>query len=78
MKYLVEEIFGPEIAEQMGDFWTLDREGELKGAFKPTDRIYPFLLNESSTDSLYRPSNVVSWWNTGLSKVFLSIYCYAD
>jgi hypothetical protein len=38
MKYLVEEVFGPGIAEQMGDFWTLNKEGELKGAFKPTKR----------------------------------------
>lgn len=38
MRYMAEEIFGPEIAEQMGDFWTLDKEGELKGAFKPCGR----------------------------------------
>jgi hypothetical protein len=44
MKCLVEEIFGSEIAEQMGDFWTLDKEGELKGAFKPTKRRQSFAL----------------------------------
>ena len=38
MKYMAEEIFGPKIAEQMGDFWTLDKEGEIKGAFKPCGR----------------------------------------
>lgn len=38
MRYLVEEIFGSEIAEQMGDFWTLDSEGEIKGAFKSLGR----------------------------------------
>jgi len=31
MRYLVEEIFGEEIAGQMGDFCTLDREGRLGG-----------------------------------------------
>ena len=41
MKYMAEEIFGPEIAEQMGDFFTLDEEGELKGAFKPCGRKPP-------------------------------------
>lgn len=38
VKYLVEDIFGSEVAEQMGDYWTFDKEGEIKGAFKPTDR----------------------------------------
>lgn len=38
MRYLVQEIFGDEIAEQMGDYWGLDRYGEIKGAFKPTGR----------------------------------------
>jgi phosphoribosylaminoimidazole carboxylase (NCAIR synthetase) len=38
MKYMVEEIFGPDVAEKMGDFWTLDKEGEIKGAFKPCGR----------------------------------------
>ncbi|KIW71278.1 hypothetical protein PV04_03461 [Phialophora macrospora] len=36
MRKNVEELFGPEIAAQVDDFWTLDAEGELKGAFKPT------------------------------------------
>lgn len=45
MRYLVEEIFGSEIAEQMGDFWALDREGEIKGAFKSCGRmLFPFPL----------------------------------
>lgn len=38
MKYMVEDIFGPDIANQMGDYFTLDREGEIKGAFKPCGR----------------------------------------
>ncbi|KAH7391256.1 dimethylaniline monooxygenase (N-oxide forming) [Cadophora sp. MPI-SDFR-AT-0126] len=35
MRYLVQEIFGDEVAALMGDYWGLDREGELKGAFRP-------------------------------------------
>ncbi|KAK0117991.1 hypothetical protein ONS95_012302 [Cadophora gregata] len=35
MRYLVKEIFGDDVAELMGDYWGLDREGELKGAFRP-------------------------------------------
>ena len=38
MRYLVQDIFGDEVAELMGDYWGLDREGELKGAFKPCGR----------------------------------------
>ena len=38
MKYMVEDIFGPGIANQMEDYFTLDREGEVKGAFKPCGR----------------------------------------
>ncbi|KAL5331434.1 hypothetical protein ACEPPN_000964 [Leptodophora sp. 'Broadleaf-Isolate-01'] len=35
MRYIVQEIFGDEVATSMGDYWGLDREGELNGAFKP-------------------------------------------
>ena len=38
MKSQVAALFGPEIAEQMGDFWGLDAEGELRGAFKRCGR----------------------------------------
>lgn len=38
MRYLAQEIFGDEVAEQMGDFWGLDKYGEIKGAFKPCGR----------------------------------------
>jgi hypothetical protein len=40
MQYLVEEIFGPDIAEQMGPYWGLDNQGELKGAYKSCGRKY--------------------------------------
>jgi len=36
----VEELFGPEVAIRGGTFWGLDDEGELKGAFKPLDRLW--------------------------------------
>lgn len=38
MQYLVEEIFGPNIAEQMGPYWGLDKQGELRGAYKSCGR----------------------------------------
>jgi hypothetical protein len=43
MRLLVAELFGHEVASQVEDFWGLDEEGELKGAFKPSGRKYnPF------------------------------------
>lgn len=34
----VRQVFGNEVADVVKDFWTLDHEGELKGAFRPTGR----------------------------------------
>ena len=31
MRYMVRDIFGEEIAREMGDFWGLDREGSCMG-----------------------------------------------
>lgn len=38
LRQQVEQLFGSEIGDQVGDFWGLDEEGELKAAFKPTGR----------------------------------------
>jgi hypothetical protein len=38
LKLVVAELFGSEVAIQLEDFWGLDEEGEIKGAFKPTGR----------------------------------------
>ena len=38
MRTNVADIFGDDIAAQAGDFWKLDEEGELRGAFKRTYR----------------------------------------
>ncbi len=40
MQYLVRETFGDEVARLMGDYWGVDDEGELKGAFRPCGRKY--------------------------------------
>lgn len=40
MKSLVKKIFGEEIAEEMGDFWGLDEEGEVIGAWKPNRMLF--------------------------------------
>ncbi|KAH7319169.1 dimethylaniline monooxygenase (N-oxide forming) [Rhexocercosporidium sp. MPI-PUGE-AT-0058] len=52
MRYLVQEIFGDEVAESMGDYWGLDREGEVKGAFKPSG--HPAMWYHGGTIGLAR------------------------
>lgn len=46
MRYLVRDIFGEEIAEEMGDYWGLDEEGEVKGAWKNTGRKFLIVFEE--------------------------------
>ncbi|EOD43906.1 putative flavin-containing monooxygenase protein [Neofusicoccum parvum UCRNP2] len=36
MRWLAGKLFGPAVFEQLDEFWGLDDEGELKGAFKPS------------------------------------------
>lgn len=57
MRYLVQEIFGDEVTELIGDYWGLDREGELKGAFKPCGRE----ARMCTANDVGRSGNVVSW-----------------
>ncbi|KAH7397964.1 dimethylaniline monooxygenase (N-oxide forming) [Cadophora sp. MPI-SDFR-AT-0126] len=35
MRMIVENLFGPKVASKSEDFWGLDPEGEVLGAFKP-------------------------------------------
>ncbi|KAJ4345202.1 uncharacterized protein N0V89_011331 [Didymosphaeria variabile] len=43
LRLVVADIFGSELAGQLDDYWGLDDEGELKGAFKFSGR--KFLVN---------------------------------
>ena len=38
LRVVVAELFGHDLAGQLQDYWGLDEEGELKGAFKPCGR----------------------------------------
>ena len=51
MRTNVEELFGKEISAQVDDFYGLDAEGELKGAFKPTGRKF-FFASSHASDSV--------------------------
>jgi hypothetical protein len=82
MKYLVKDIFGEEIAEQMGDFWGLDEEGEVKGAWK-ANREFPLFRNgkrviRGMNTNGSRSSDVVSWRYARVGEVLFSIYCPPD
>jgi hypothetical protein len=37
----VREYFGEEIYAQVEDYWGINQEGELKGAYVPTGRMFP-------------------------------------
>ena len=82
MKYLVKDLFGEEIAEQMGDFWGLDEEGEIKGAWKANREFSCFRNSErfirEMEDNGSRSSNVVSWRYARDGEVLFSIHCIAD
>ena len=38
MKDTIREMLGSEVADRVEDFWGINEEGELKGAFKPSGR----------------------------------------
>ncbi|OAL31909.1 hypothetical protein AYO22_00779 [Fonsecaea multimorphosa] len=44
LKQHAAEIFGQEVAQRAGDTWGLDSEGEVLGAYKPTDQRGLFFL----------------------------------
>jgi hypothetical protein len=79
MRYLVRDIFGEEMAQQMGDFWGLDDEGEIKGAWKGTGRkLMTAIKKGTKRANEYRSSNVVSRWNDRAAEVLLKVYCASD
>lgn len=50
MHLIVADLFGAEVAGQLEDYWGMDDEGEVKGAFKPSGRKlnFPNFWNISS------------------------------
>lgn len=40
MKDTIRQLFGSNVADRVEDFWGVDEEGEVKGAFKPCGRKY--------------------------------------
>ncbi len=87
LKLSVAELFGPEVAASLDDMWGLDEEGEIKGAFKPCGRKFPFLCLgavefvmswKKNVDSAYHRSSVlVSRRGGGSGEIFCALYCAA-
>lgn len=48
MRNSVRDMLGEEVAGQVEDFWGLNEEGELKGAYKPSGREYLTFPNSES------------------------------
>ena len=40
MKATIRELLGSDVADHVEDFWGVNEEGEVKGAFKPCGRQY--------------------------------------
>ena len=40
LKDLARELLGADVSRQLSDFWGLDEEGEINGAFRPCGRTY--------------------------------------
>lgn len=38
MKVMIRDLFSDDVAAQLDDFWGLDEEGEIQGAFRPSGR----------------------------------------
>jgi len=38
MKVMIRDLFSDDVAAQLEDFWGLDDEGEIQGAFRPSGR----------------------------------------
>jgi cation diffusion facilitator CzcD-associated flavoprotein CzcO len=65
MRTMVANIVGKEMVEKLDHHWYLDKEGEIRGAFKPIGRkfneIIPWLCTGDSTDQSTDPRI----WYTG-------------
>ncbi|PYI00380.1 flavin-containing monooxygenase [Aspergillus sclerotiicarbonarius CBS 121057] len=51
----IGELFGEKIYDQVEDYWGLDKEGEIRGAFKPSPRMYGHIwfISGTTTHSRY-------------------------
>lgn len=53
MKNQVSSLFSSEVAEETGDWWGLDSEGEIRGAFKPLKKTMWYVGGDQSQCRYY-------------------------
>jgi hypothetical protein len=49
MKVVIHDLLGSDVAELIEDFWGVNEEGEIKGAFKPSGRKYSLSSRDPKT-----------------------------
>ncbi|GAT20849.1 flavin-containing monooxygenase [Aspergillus luchuensis] len=49
----VGELFGREVHDRVEDYWGLDKEGEVRGAFKPSPHGHIWFISGTTTHSRY-------------------------
>ncbi|RAH51708.1 flavin-containing monooxygenase [Aspergillus piperis CBS 112811] len=49
----VGELFGKEVHDRVEDYWGLDKEGEVRGAFKPSPHGHIWFISGTTTHSRY-------------------------
>ncbi|GLA24772.1 flavin-containing monooxygenase [Aspergillus phoenicis ATCC 13157] len=49
----VKELFGKEVYDRVEDYWGLDKEGEVRGAFKPSPHGHIWFISGTTTHSRY-------------------------
>ena len=81
MRNSVRDLFGDEVAGRVEDFWGLDAEGEIKGAFKPSGRKYCprgklGTLSWKLTGS--RSASVAARRDVRPGEVLFALHCLAD
>jgi hypothetical protein len=79
MRTRVARMVGPEIADQLDDYFCFDAEGEVRGNWKPIGRKNkhsPAQVNELT--SIFRSCNMVCRRHYGTLTVLLEVHGFAD
>lgn len=75
LRVIVKMLFGDEVGDQVEDYWGLDEEGELRGAFKPCGREFPSAFDcQDCQLTLSRSWFLVFRRSCWPSEIFLSLH----
>lgn len=59
MRVTIEQIFGQEVADEVGDIWGVNEEGEVKGAYRRTGGKCSFPLSNCNRSLVVPPTIIV-------------------